>query len=132
MFITTMGLSQRGSVSGNVQMNDGTDATGALIILLDTKFNAVAEEDGKYEIKNVPPATYTIQVSYLGAVTTEKQITLSKGQDLNLNFQLEEDQKNLQEVVVKAQSMARSQETQAMQIESVELKTVTTRVRDLT
>lgn len=66
------------------------------------KTYAISDENGKYNL-DLPEGVYYFKVNYLGykPVSLKKQIT----KDEILNFILEEDQKALDEVVIKAKSL---------------------------
>lgn len=83
----------------------------ANVLVMETEFGAISDEDGFYEIKNVPPGLYNIRASFVGYKTTtayEVQVTLAR--PVQLDFELQEDASELGEVVVSSE-FSRSEET---------------------
>ncbi len=83
----------------------------ANVLVMGTELGAISDEEGSYEITNVPPGLYNIRASFVGyrTVTTyEVQVTLAKG--VQLDFELAEDASELSEVVVSSE-FSRSEET---------------------
>ena len=83
----------------------------ANVLVLETEFGAISNEDGFYEIKNVPPGLYNVRASFVGyktATAYEVQVTLAR--PVQLDFQLQEDASELSEVVVSSE-FSRSEET---------------------
>jgi hypothetical protein len=83
----------------------------ANVLVMETEFGAISNEDGFYEIQNVPPGLYNIRASFVGYKTTtayEVQVTLAR--PVQLDFELLEDASELSEVVVSSE-FSRSEET---------------------
>jgi hypothetical protein len=83
----------------------------ANVLVLETDFGAISNEDGFYEIKNVPPGLYNVRASFVGyktATVYEVQVTLAR--PVQLDFELQEDASELSEVVVSSE-FSRSEET---------------------
>ncbi|WP_075348845.1 TonB-dependent receptor [Algoriphagus marinus] len=83
----------------------------ANVLVLETEFGAISNEDGFYEIKNVPPGLYNVRASFVGyktATAYEVQVTLAR--PVQLDFELQEDASELSEVVVSSE-FSRSEET---------------------
>jgi hypothetical protein len=58
----------------------------AFIGVLDHPYFAVSKDDGHFEIKNLPPGTYTIAVWQEILGTQEQQITVIPGKNTVTNF----------------------------------------------
>lgn len=83
----------------------------ANILVLETDLGAITDENGFYEIKNVPPGLYNVRASFVGyksSTTFDVQVTLAR--PTQLDFQLEEEASDLSEVVVNSE-FTRSEET---------------------
>ncbi|MEZ0130686.1 TonB-dependent receptor, partial [Flavobacterium sp. LBUM151] len=80
--------------SGNIPADNIT------VRLKGTKYNAVTNESGNYEIKNVKPANYTISIKSVGVNTVEDNIVVTAGQTTTKNFSLSESKEDLDEVVI--------------------------------
>ena len=76
----------------------GKTLPGATIILTPEKIT-IANDDGTFKIVNICAGTYTVQVSYLGY--KPKSFTLTIDQNVQHDIVLEEDPKQLSEVIVK-------------------------------
>ncbi|WP_433834462.1 TonB-dependent receptor [Flavobacterium anhuiense] len=68
--------------------------------LLNTNFKTQTDSLGFYNLENVPNGTYKIQVTSTGFKPIIQKISLLENENLNLDFELEEDQNELNEVVV--------------------------------
>ena len=96
-------FSQTGSISGKV-----TDATtqepllGANVVIRGTNTGASTDIDGNYRIQNLSPQVYTVEVFYVGYENVSKEVTVTQGIDLNLDFTLTESADLMSEVVISA------------------------------
>jgi len=70
------------------------------IRLLNTNFRTQADSFGFYKLENIPNGTYKINVTSTGFKPITQRITIVENENLNLDFELEEDQNELNEVVV--------------------------------
>lgn len=83
----------------------------ANVLILETELGAISDEDGNYEIQNVPPGLYNIRASFVGYKTVTKyEIQVSQAKAIQLDFELQEDASELSEVVVSSE-FTRSEET---------------------
>ena len=82
--------------------SDGKPAAFVNITVKETNQNIVAAEDGSFTITTDKECTCSILVSYVGLKTQEKKVTIVNGQNIEINFQLKEDAKELEEVIVTA------------------------------
>lgn len=83
----------------------------ANVLLLNTTLGAITNEEGFYEITNIPIGLYNVRASYVGyksSTTFEVQVSLAK--PIQLDFSLMEDASELNEVVVSSE-FSRSEET---------------------
>jgi plastocyanin len=58
----------------------------AFIGVLDHPYFAVSKDDGSFEIKNLPPGTYTLSVWQDGLDTQEQQVTIGSNSEAEANF----------------------------------------------
>ncbi|OXG04432.1 TonB-dependent siderophore receptor [Flavobacterium araucananum] len=89
-----------GKVVGKVSLSGNASAENVSVVLRGTKYAAVTNEHGQYEIKNVKPANYTISISGVGIHLIEDRITVTAKQTTSKNFMLSESQEDLDEVVI--------------------------------
>ena len=72
------------------------------IYLHGTTIGTTTDDTGHYFLKNLPEGTFTIVMKSIGYQTIEREVTLRKGQTLEINFDAEEDAVSLDGVVVSA------------------------------
>ncbi|MEL6560244.1 MAG: TonB-dependent receptor [Bacteroidota bacterium] len=85
---------------------------GATVRIVDTDFGAVTDINGFYTIKNVPPKTYTLEISYIGYKTESKyNIVVRSGGSADVNVNLEEEVSLLEGVVIVANPFEKLDET---------------------
>lgn len=89
-----------GIIKGNIISADKKPAEGVTILLKNTVKNAVADNDGSFEIKNINPGTYTLVVSLVGHHDVEQNVTVENNKTTTLNITLNISDKDLNEVVV--------------------------------
>lgn len=87
------------SVSGIIS-GDGHQLQLANVHLLGTKYRSVTDSLGYYNFENVPVGNYTLQVSLVGFQTSKKKIDVRKGTVQAYDFELDDTDNQLNEVVV--------------------------------
>jgi len=102
MFLASLSMigQELGKVTGKVSLSENAPAENVSVVLKGTKYTAVTNKHGQYEIKNVKPAVYTISIRAVGIHPIEDQITVSTKQTTIKNFRLSESQEDLDEVVI--------------------------------
>lgn len=70
------------------------------VSLLNTNFNTQTDSLGFYKLENIPKGNYKINVTSTGFKPVTQRISVLENENLNLDFELEEDQNELNEVVV--------------------------------
>lgn len=95
--LPTLAWSQETVITGKVtDVNSGDPLPFVNVILLHTTIGATTDFDGNYRLRTLNPSD-TIAVSYIGYKTKKKVVT--RGIKQVINFQIEEDVTQLQEVV---------------------------------
>ena len=89
-----------GSIKGKVTTADNKPAEGVTILVKSTVKNAVADNSGNFEIKNIQPGSYTLAVSLVGYKDAEQEVTVENGKATTVSFQLTLSNRELNEVVV--------------------------------
>lgn len=89
---------EKKSISGIIT-SGGMVLADADIKIIGTNFSASSDDSGFYKIENIPNGNYKMQVSFVGNKTLRKTISI-KSEDVILNFELENDNNSLDEVVV--------------------------------
>ena len=90
------------SISGHVTDQNGNHIPFATISIKGTTIGTTVDQNGHFQLKNIPDGILTIKAQYLGYKPKEIQITIKEGETLNVQFKLEEDLLRLEEVVVTA------------------------------
>lgn len=109
---------------------DGEVAIGATVLLQDTRYGITTDYDGTYRIDNIPDGDYSVQVSYIGAETFTETIALEGGVKI-FDVSLKSASQLIDGVTVTAKSEGREVQEQAIQIESIDIESVSTTIRDL-
>ncbi|MEO5890760.1 MAG: TonB-dependent receptor [Ferruginibacter sp.] len=104
MALAATGIAQQpsGSISGKIMTADNKPAEGVTVLVKNTVKNAIADNNGSFEIKNVLPGEYTLLVSLVGYKDAEQEITVENGKGTDVSLQLNLSNKELNEVVVTA------------------------------
>jgi iron complex outermembrane recepter protein len=93
---------QYGSIKGTVRTSDGKPAPFVNITLKESKQTIMADGNGSFKISTDKACTCSIIVSYVGLKTQEKKVTIQHGETVEVNFLLEENAAQLDEVIVTA------------------------------
>jgi outer membrane receptor protein involved in Fe transport len=92
---------QAGVIKGKLFDEKNEPLIGAHVIIKELNKYAIVGLDGSYQLSNLEIGSYTITSSFLGYATQEKVIAIkSDDQIIQINFQLEPDSKQLDEIVV--------------------------------
>jgi hypothetical protein len=98
----------RGKITNSV---NNQPVAFANVLLVNTELGAITDEEGNYEISNVPPGLYTVRASYVGyKPSTAYDIQVALARPFQLDFSLTEEASELGEVVVNSE-FTRSEET---------------------
>ncbi|PIF33506.1 iron complex outermembrane receptor protein [Flavobacterium sp. 9] len=100
--VTTTAFAQQnfGKIKGTVTTSDSELAIGVNIILKNSKYGTITNEDGVFEFNRVKANTYTLQVSLTGYETLEQEVSVSANETTTLNLQLKVSNKQLKEVII--------------------------------
>lgn len=92
----------KGTIKGQITTADGKPAEGVTVLLKNTVKNAVADNAGAFEIKNVPAGTYTLVISLVAYKDAEEEVVVEKNKTVTVDVQLKLSGNELNEVVVVA------------------------------
>ncbi|RYE17468.1 MAG: TonB-dependent receptor, partial [Sphingobacteriales bacterium] len=95
---------QNGSISGNVTTSDGNPAAMVSVAIQSTTHGTMTNENGNYRIGRVKAGTYTLTVSAVGLAPQSKEVTVTAGASTVVNFTLDINNAQLQEVVIKGKT----------------------------
>ncbi len=87
----------RGTV---IQKDDKLPLPSVNVLLKDTKFGAMTDSLGQFEVKNFPPGVYVVQGSRVGYKTNWYILTASQDEQTTLLIELEQEPIQLGEVLV--------------------------------
>ncbi|MEM9866791.1 MAG: TonB-dependent receptor [Bacteroidota bacterium] len=118
----TLFAQNRFNISGVVRGENGDPIAFANVVLDKNNKYAVADENGRYLIRNVRRGSYVITVSSLGFETIKQNVELTS--NLDLNFTLVENVEALDAVTVEGTKNSTRQEERALTIRSFELADV--------
>lgn len=93
-------LAQTGTITGVVKTYDDQAAEYVNISLKGTGKGAVAGKDGRFQLKNIQPGSYTLVASFTGLKSQEKQVDIKADETVTIDFTLNENAKELEQVVV--------------------------------
>ncbi len=88
-------------LSGKITNSKSEPIAGASIHILNTSFGAFTNEQGIFELRNIPPGKYALEITAVGYASIIKAFQPSAGQQLNIV--LNEAASHLQTVMVTAQ-----------------------------
>ncbi len=80
---------ETGRVVGSVYDSESREAlVGGMVLIEGTNLGNVTGDDGSYFVDHVPAGNYTISAEYLGYGTIRRNLDVSPGQTVNLDFAL--------------------------------------------
>ena len=78
MMITLSGWAQQnGRLSGKITDARSGAVNKASVYLLNTNYGAITDANGAFEIINIIPGNYTVQVSAIGYATINRNVAIS-------------------------------------------------------
>jgi len=97
---STMAAQTTGTVRGKaVDASTKEGLVGANILVVGTTRGTSTDVDGKFTL-TLPPGPYTLEVRILGYTRTTRSVTLTAGQTVDVQFDLQQDVLKMDEVVV--------------------------------
>lgn len=102
-----------GTITGTVtDAKTGETFIGATVILEGTELGDATNSEGRYTIDNIPTKTYNVKASYVGFVEQTKfNVVIRSEGNIDLNFQLEEQVSELDEINVTPNPFEKEQVT---------------------
>ncbi|MBZ4190989.1 TonB-dependent receptor [Niabella beijingensis] len=102
LFITTLLAAQSGKVKGTITTSDGKPAQYITIAIEGTQSRSMSDEDGHYEIRNIRPGTWTLEVSAVETATQRRTVTIATNETYTEDFIINETAQQLDAVFVNA------------------------------
>lgn len=101
MLLAFSGYAQKGIISGKVlDIDDKMPLPGAMVQIVGENKYSVSDYTGRFELLNINPGTYQVQVKYIGYTAVTHEITVAEGKNNVLDFSLKTSGTELNEVVV--------------------------------
>lgn len=119
---TTSLYAQFGSIKGTIlDAKNKEAAIGASIRIEGLPNGALSDIEGNFEIKKVPAGVHTVIIGYIGYTTkTIKNVRVEVDKTSFINTEMEEDNKTLDAVTVKAQRMTSTEVSVISEIKQVQ------------
>jgi len=118
----TLAFSQNSSLSGKVTDAQGAAVAGANVVLEKMSKATMSDADGNYSFTGLNDGSATVTVSFIGLATQKKSTTIN-GKTV-LDFQLQDDSKSLDEVVVTGVVNPKSKIKSSVSITTLDAKQV--------
>jgi outer membrane receptor for ferrienterochelin and colicins len=99
IFTFSSTYSQEVTLSGSVT-SENSPAPFVNIYLKNTELGTSSNENGWYELKNIPPGKYTLIASTIGYISFSQSIIIKKGQEQLIDIDLKPSIESLDEMVV--------------------------------
>lgn len=114
-----------------VDQAEDSPLVGATILIRELNRGDVADRDGKFSFQDLPEATYTVSVDYMGYLPLEKKIRVESGQAVHVTLPLKAEPLSLEQASVTAKSEARMVREQAMPVSVISMKQLQGTVSDI-
>lgn len=90
------------NIFGHVVDPSGEHIPFINVIIKNTTIGTTTDETGHYHIKNLPEGEFVMATQGIGYKSSEQRVRIKKGQSIEVNFTIEKDALNLNEIVVTA------------------------------
>jgi len=108
---TALAQQTNGKIKGTITTSDGDPAAGVNVVLKNSKYGTVTNDDGTFDLTRVKANTYTLQISLTGYETTEQEVVVAENETATISLQLKVSNKELHEVVVNSKKSILSKKT---------------------
>ncbi|RFZ84294.1 TonB-dependent siderophore receptor [Mucilaginibacter terrenus] len=92
--------SNNGRINGKVFTSDGKPAAFVTVTLKGVNKTTMTVDDGSFIFKNIKPGNYVVKVSFTGAQSEEKTVTVAADKTTTIDFTLVESANKLNEVSI--------------------------------
>ncbi len=100
-FIYSQNTKSDANIVGHVK-GSGEHLPFASVAVKGATIGTSTDETGHYRLIDLPPGEHQVVVSIIGFKPQEKKVTVQRDQTTEMNFELEEDVLNIEEVVISA------------------------------
>ncbi len=128
--ITFSSLFSQVTINGTITDENGEAILGANIALLDTYDGASSNKDGFFQFVTEEKGSYTLQVSYLGYQTVEREIEIGT-KDIKWNVRIKEAVNELNAVVITAGAFEASDKKKSVTLDPIDIVTTAGATADI-
>lgn len=102
LFLAMMAHAQAGTgvIKGTVITADKKPAEGVTVTIPASNRQAIADNDGHFEIRGLKPGTYHLFITLIGHQDVEKEVQVQEGAMQEISIQLQLSDKQLNEVII--------------------------------
>ena len=104
------------SISGTISEENGETVMGAEIYIEELHIGTTSDEDGFYQLQNIPKGTHKLTITFIGFATENRDLVITET-DLEFNLQLKPSVFHMDEVILSA-PFDKLQSENVMKIES--------------
>lgn len=123
--LNTMAFSQTGTLNGTITDNTQTALTGVNVSLQNLSKGAQTDDQGYFEITNIPSGDYILSISYLGFKNRTIPVSIVANQTLELNeITLFEGNEILSEVVINGERINKFSRKKTAYVSKLPLKDI--------
>jgi len=113
---------QDAGIHGSVSSDTGVLLPGVTLLLQGTSKGTMTSVEGRFEISGIVPGEYVLQVHHLGYRPLEQSLSLSPGENLQLNLVLQTQSEEIREVTVLGQSVTGRVREQSYMVSAISTK----------
>lgn len=89
-----------GKISGFVKTSDGKPASFVTVAIKGLNKTTMTTDEGSFLFNNIKPGNYTLRITYTGAKSEEKTVTVTANNTTRVDFTLAESATDLNEVTI--------------------------------
>jgi len=104
--------SNSGSIKGTVTTSDGQPAQSVSVIIKNTRYGTITDENGNFEFRKITPGNYTVSFSLTGFASKEQTILVREKEAYVLNLRIEQTYAELQIVIITTKANTKYVETE--------------------
>lgn len=98
--VSSLSVQAQGRIEGNLLDEVGTPLVGGTILIAPLNLGSISDQDGFFEIEDVPPGTHTLIATYLGYTSLEQEVQVQANELTKIVFQFSEGDMELQTVEI--------------------------------
>lgn len=105
LFSASLSFAQTGTIGGSVKTSDEKPADLVTINIKGTGKTALTDKKGIYQLKNIKVGKYILTATFIGLIKQEKAIEVKSGETTSVDFVLNENSDQLQEVIISSRNI---------------------------